>query len=139
MRDLKEISRFLFKIPRMIGELNMPIEETDVLQDIRHIIHEWKEYKDLEQQGKMPKLPCAVGDTVYTNKSLDFWHLRKEDRPYEAKVDFIGITRERNDNFINVVLTAGQMSQFKFSDIGKTVFFTEEEAEAALDKMKNEQ
>lgn len=50
MRDLKEIFRFLFKIPRMIGELNMPIEETDVLQDIRHIIHEWKEYKDLEEQ-----------------------------------------------------------------------------------------
>lgn len=24
-----------------------------------------KEYEDLEEQGKLPKLPCAVGDTVY--------------------------------------------------------------------------
>lgn len=91
-----------------------------------------KYYEDLEEQRRLLKLPCAVGDMVYTNKSLDFWHLRKEDRPYEAKVDFIGITRKGDDNFINVVFAAGQMFQFKFSDIGKTVFLTHEEAEAAL-------
>lgn len=28
-----------------------------------------KEFEDLEEQGKPPILPCAVGDTVYTNTS----------------------------------------------------------------------
>lgn len=103
-----------------------------------NIVEKLKFYEDLDEQGKLLKPPCTVGDTVYTNKSLDFWHLRKEDRPYEAKVDFIGITREGDDNFINVVFTAGQMSQFKFSDIGKTVFLTQEEAENAMKRIENE-
>lgn len=95
------------------------------------------EYEDLEEQKRLIKLPCAVGYTVYTNDSRDWWYLSKEDRPYEVKVDFIGITRAGNDNFINVVFTAGQMSQFKFSDIGKTVFLTREEAEAALEELRD--
>lgn len=128
MRDLKEIFRFLFKIPRMIGELNMPIEETDVLQDIRHIIHEWKEYKDLEEQGKLLKLPCAVGDTVY---SLDRFcsgsSLDCPSRPCESCEDY------------QLEIYDEKFKLNDMNDFGKTVFLTREEAEAALDKMKNEQ
>ena len=105
---------------------------------VGHAVDKLAEYEDLEEQNRLLKLPCAVGDMVYTNDSRDWWYLSKEDRPYEVKVDFIGITRAGNDNFINVVFTAGQMSQFKFSDIGKTVFLTREEAEAALEELEKE-
>lgn len=33
--------------------------------DIRKALFKLTEYKDLEEQGKLMKLPCAVGDTVY--------------------------------------------------------------------------
>lgn len=92
----------------------------------------WKlsEYEDLEEQGKLPKLPCAIGDEVYTNTSMQGWYFRKENRPYKAEVVFIGISE--TDNYINVDFGNGHMLQFKFSDIGKTVFLTHKEAEAEL-------
>lgn len=96
-------------------------------------IEKLAEYEDLEEQGKLLKLPCAVGDTIYTNCSMQGWYFRKENRPYMAKVVFIGFNGE--DNYINVDFKNGRMLQFKFSDIGKTVFLIREEAEAALKAM----
>lgn len=94
-------------------------------------LREWlKYYEDLEEQGKMLRLPCAPGDTVYTNASMQGWHFRKGNRPYEAEVVFVGING--SDNFMNVDFGSGHMLQFKFSDIGKTVFLTKEEAVKAL-------
>lgn len=93
-----------------------------------------KYYEDLEEQGKLLKLPCAVGDTVYTNHSVQGWYFRKENRPYETKVVFIGINGV--DNYMNVDFGNGHMFQFNFSDIGKTVFPTREEAEAALKELQ---
>lgn len=75
-------------------------------------------------------LPCKVGDTVYTNVSMQGWYMRMKARPYKAKIAFIGING--TDNFINVTFENGNMLQFKFSDFGKTVFLTREEAEKAL-------
>lgn len=91
------------------------------------------EYEDLEEQGKLLKLPCAVGDTVYTNESVQGWYFRKENRPYEAKVVFIGINGV--NDFMNIDFGNGHMLQFKFSEIGKTVFLTKEEAEATLKEL----
>lgn len=74
--------------------------------------------------------PCKVGDEVYTNTSMQGWYMRKNKRPYKAKIVFIGVNGV--DNFINVVLENDNMLQFNFSQIGKTVFLTKEEAEAKL-------
>lgn len=90
-----------------------------------------KSYEDAEERKNLLySLPCAVGDTVYTNTAMQGWYLRKENRPYEAKVVFIGINGV--DNFMNVEFEGGMMLQFNFSRIGKEVFLTREEAEAAL-------
>lgn len=69
-----------------------------------------KEYEDLEEQGKLLKLPCAVGDTVYcimtsikgTNPTI-----------FSQKFDYSMI-----ENF------------------GKAVFLAREEAEAALKELR---
>lgn len=82
------------------------------------------------------ELPCCVGDTVYTNHSMQGWYMQKKNRPYEAKVVFIGINGV--DNFINVELGEGKMLQFNFSDIGERVFLTKEAAEAALKESEQE-
>lgn len=75
---------------------------------------------------KIIEFPCYVGDTVYTNHSMQGWYMHRKNRPYEAKVVFIGINGV--DNFMNVELSEGRMLQFNFSDIGKRVFLTKEAA-----------
>lgn len=89
-----------------------------------------KHYEDLEAQGRLIEMPCYVGDTMYTNYSMQGWYMHRKNRPYEAKVVFVGINGV--DNFMNVELGEGKMLQFRFSDIGKKVFPTKSEAEAAL-------
>ena len=34
-------------------------------------------YEDLEEQGRLVKLPCKVGDTVWDNNSLFIWRMRR--------------------------------------------------------------
>lgn len=84
------------------------------------------EYEDSEEQGKLMKLPCSIGDSVYTNVLMQGWYFRKADRPYKADVVFIGINGV--DNFMNVDFGNGRMLKFRLSDIGTSVFLTREEA-----------
>lgn len=93
------------------------------------------EYEDLEEQGKLMKLPCAVGNMVYTNCSMQGWYFKRKDRPYKAEVVFIGING--TDGYINADFGNGHMLQFGFSEIGKTVFLTKEAAEKALKEMED--
>mgnify|MGYP001119266295 CR=1 FL=1 len=72
------------------------------------------EYEDLEEQGKLLKLPCAVGDTVYTLNPL-----------MNGKT-VIGETTA------DAFFCALGMLEGRF---GKTIFLTKEEAEAALEKL----
>lgn len=76
------------------------------------------EYEDLEQQNRLLKLPCAVGDTVYTACS---WGIES------GVVGSIEIISGR----IFVNNTRGQM-------IGeaRNIFLTREEAEAALKELE---
>ena len=94
------------------------------------------EYENFEEQGKLLRLPCAVGDTVYTNISMRGWYFRKENRPYKAKVVFIGINRV--DNYMNIDFGNGHMLQFKFLEIGRTVFLTKESALQKMNEMEME-
>lgn len=89
-----------------------------------------KEYEDAEEAGLLVRLPCKVGDTLYTNQMVSGWYLRKVNRPFPVDVCFIGINGQ--DNFFNVDYRCGHMAEFKFSDIGKTIYLTKEEAEQAL-------
>lgn len=91
----------------------------------------------MKKQDAIISLPCNIGDYVYTNWSMQGWYMRKDARPYKAKVVFIGINGE--DNFMNVDFGNGRMMQFNFSQIGQHVFLTEEEAKAALKEMKGKE
>lgn len=84
-----------------------------------------------EKQSHSIELPLLVGDYVYTNYAVSGWYLRKQDRPYEVKVVFIGISESP---FFNVEYGAGKMWQFKFSDIGSLVFVKREDAIADINK-----
>ena len=95
------------------------------------------EYEDLEEQGKLIKLPCAVGDTVW---DIDFG------RPcsYEVTGFFFGCLNDddwEEEKILDQVVVCYTNSNgsitgtFAVSEIGKTVFLTKEAAEAALKEM----
>ena len=90
---------------------------------------EWKEYKQLKEQERLVELPCKVGDTVYV-KLASYCNL-----PYaEAEVrDFTYFT---SCGFCAVVTSKHfDKHSIPFTEFGKTVFLTREEAEQALKQM----
>lgn len=103
---------------------------------------ELKEYKDLEKQGLLVRLPCKVGDMVWDN---DFGYPES----YEIKAfsygycdsyvePGIGIEDEIIFYYENYTHSISITGAFPMSEIGKTVFLTREEAEKKLEEMKNE-
>lgn len=78
------------------------------------------EYEDLEEQGRLLKLPCGVGGIVYTIYS-------DEDGPFirEAKIEEVSIHHR---------IWVDSM-YFDYDDFGKTVFLTRKEAEDRLTEM----
>lgn len=83
-----------------------------------------KKYEDLEEQEKLVKLPCKVGDIVYgismgklislTVNEISIFYMKGE--------RVINVKCQNNDEFRNYVER----------EFGKTVFFTKSEAEAKL-------
>lgn len=84
-----------------------------------------KDYEDLEEQGRLIKLPCKVGDTVY---NIYWWN------DVQEKVEVEGKTYYRTIREHKVSESTFDYSDIK--DIGKTVFLTREEAEAKLKELR---
>ncbi len=72
---------------------------------------ELAEYKDLERQGNLIRLPCKMGDTVY----MIYNHSKNRRIIEEIKIDMF---------FLMQAVMEGRF--------GKTMFLTEEEAKEAL-------
>lgn len=79
--------------------------------------------RNLEEQGKLLKLPCAVWDTVWFIKSnFSFMNEPKEEKI--RKIEIIS----------GEIIFRTENRCFNMAHVGKTVFLTREEAEAALKK-----
>ena len=95
----------------------------DLHNIINHLAEKLCEYEDLEEQGRLPKLPCKVGDTVYyinpnENTINELVVYSFDIRPLQHfACDYMG-------------------ARLNFNQFGKTVFLTREEAEAAMNKLK---
>lgn len=92
-------------------------------------------YEDLEEQGLLMRLHCKRGDKVYFIKSA----FAIADFPIEAKVTYIcGLDCDNDVIYSATTKYNGVDRRFKSSDIGKTVFLTQAEAEEALKKAGGE-
>lgn len=80
---------------------------------------------EAKQQGRLVVLPCKVGDTVYV---LPLGLGLEGDFITEAEV--IGCSHK--DALFQVKYKSGQLDRYTWSCVGKTVFLSREEAEAAL-------
>jgi hypothetical protein len=92
-------------------------------------------YEDLEDQGRLLKLPCAVLDEFYC-----IWRNKGRNPIQKMQVKKIEI-HERKGIVIQMEFVGNRGCLFRFyeDDFGKTVFLNREEAEAALKELKEGQ
>lgn len=125
------------------------------------ILQKLAEYEDLEEQGRLLKLPCKVGDTVYVDNTI----LPIEDMECYEDIDNkiplyfparVVSFRFAKRNWMKIAVKAKWLHEWiddetgpesdyieceknftiLLSMIGKTVFLTKSEAEAKLKELK---
>lgn len=103
---------------------------------IKSLEEQLKGYKDLEEEGKLPKLPCAVGDRLFQINA---------DEPSDIQsytIDNIVIRENgeilfKHDSWDGVICDLDSLiNGNKYLDCFRT-FFTYEEAEAALKELED--
>ncbi len=97
-------------------------------EEIDAIYRKLKDYEDLEEQGRLIKLPCKLGDTVYVPT-----------RDFVSELRIVHITVSKNNTFFHWTLNTGiypNLDGFSGNNIGKTVFLTKSEAEAKLKELR---
>ena len=109
----------------------------EAAEQLRHLCRNYdldrlEKLAEADRDGRLVVLPCKVGDTVYEVTS------RKTISEYRVKA----IRVELFCTFIEWDIVAGFVDKSIFgvpvNEIGKTVFLTREEADRALEAMKNE-
>lgn len=106
-------------IPKYLGRIRWHVDKTAEYGEIG-TAEEFKQYKKLDEDGLLLKLPCKVGDTVYVldvdDKIID-----------ESTILSIHYNNEWEFDSDEIY--------FCESDIGHTVFITREEAEKQLKEL----
>ena len=83
------------------------------------------EYENLEEQGRLIKLPCKVGDTIYgLHKAM----------VCELDTETIGISKMPSGEILYLI----DGWELDKGDFGKTVFLTKAEAEQKLKEMERD-
>lgn len=105
---------------RVDGDLEFAKENEQIAKWLEGL----KEYKTLEAEGKLVKLNCKVGDTI--------WYVEEDDDDYPIKLEIDTISR--NDNYTWYYAYDDDSNKYEFidSDFGETVFFSKKEAEKKL-------
>lgn len=91
-----------------------------------NVLQKLADYEDLEEQGLLLRLPCKLGDTVYS--------IANDGKIYPVKA-----TREVRivNGVLYIICESCKYSDLvSYDDIGKTVFLTKSEAEAKLKELR---
>ena len=99
------------------------------MEGIHQVLRELKEYKDLEENGLLIKLPCVVGDTIYI--------IGNNDKIEEAIVDGFEVRRLRDRFEIFILIPIyDDIRQIGYQTMSQeSVFLTRDEAELKLKEM----
>lgn len=89
-----------------------------------------------DRDGRLVVLPCKVGDTVWVTRSP--WTGKLLKKPLDAYVN--GVKMYSHGIYVNLLFDTRKINgtrDYEINHIGKTVFLTHEEAEAALEATKD--
>lgn len=148
MADIKNKNELKRRIELFIDELDYSINE-DFCKETMKMMREFighashridcenskveslkkklKDYKDLEKQGLLLKLPCKVGDVIYEINPLT-------GKIAQRKIKSIVVC---NAPDLIIMYKSGYDYSNVQDDFGKTVFLTQAEAEQKLKEMES--
>ena len=117
------------KIVNMKGHKLESIESKQFWEhyQVRNWLNELKQYKDLEEQGLLLRLPCPIGTTVY---NTTWWDDVTEKVKVNGKTFYRTVHKHK--------VSKSTFSLLDICDFGKTVFLTKAEAEQKLKEMEND-
>lgn len=131
--QIREIDKLYAEKCKELAEINKSYLTGLELANIAVAMNELKKYKDLEQEGKLMQLPCVVGDKVW-----DIEHVI----PRCLKVTGFSLGDLNDDSneeikildqvLVHYTNPSGSITgSFEAGEVGKSVFLTYKEAEAA--------
>ena len=91
-----------------------------------------KELAEADREGRCVVLPCKIGDTVYEIQ------MEKITEKTIISIPFL-LSKSVNHLCLHAINNRDALTTIDTENLGKTVFLTREEAEAALKKMKGEE
>lgn len=107
---------------------------------IKDALEKLADYEDLEEQGRLIKLPCKVGDTVWDNdcgRPCAYTITAFSFGECEEYICEPVTTKEVVFYYAN---SSGSITgSFAESEIGKSVFLNKSEAEAKLEELRGEE
>ena len=95
-----------------------------------------EELAEADRAGRLMVSPCKVGDTVWVTRNP--WTGKLLKKPLDAYVN--GMKMYSHGLYVNLLFDTRKINgtrDYEINHIGKTVFLTHEEAEAALEAMKD--
>lgn len=95
-----------------------------------------EELAEADRAGRLMVSPCKVGDTVWVTRNP--WTGKLLKKPLDAYVN--GMKMYSHGLYLNLLFDTRKINgtrDYEINHIGKTVFLTHEEAEAALEAMKD--
>lgn len=107
---------------------------------MQHTLSEYHKVADpllrAQADGRLVVLPCKVGDVLWVTKNPWTGELLK--KPLDSYVD--GMKMYSHGLYVNLLFNTRKINgtrDYEINHIGKTVFLTREEAEKALEAMKD--
>lgn len=94
-------------------------------RQVAKYLRKLKDYEDLEEQGRLIKLPCKIGTEVY---NTTWWDDAQEKVVVKGKTYFRTVHKHK--------VSKSTFSYFDIGEFGKTVFLTKSEAEAKLKELR---
>lgn len=114
-------------------DLDITCQPSEAMK-ILNLATKLKEYEDLEEQGRLIKLPCKVGDKIF----LDFAGFGKDIDKFTVKDFHLDCFEDGETTlFCDYESNDGTFSgQIDVTEFGKTVFLTKSGAEAKLKELR---
>lgn len=115
------------------------LQNAQEYDQMAEMLERFKEYQQLEEQGRLVKLPCKVGDKLYYTDS--YCNTVISVRLNEVIAQFVGINNyayQYNCCSFDECGDVYEEYEFDNNDFGKTVFLTKSEAEVRLEELRGE-
>lgn len=114
--------------------------EPEEITAMQHTLDEYHKVADpllrVQADGRLVVLPCKVGDTLWVTSNP--WTGKLLKKPLDACVN--GMKMYSHGLYVNLLFDTRKINgtrDYEINHIGKTVFLTHEEAEAALEAIKD--